>query len=474
MAFQFPANPSDGDIIVRGDLLATYTKATDTWTVGQLNPVAGIPGPAGPKGAKGDKGDIGKGLEIKGVVADAASLPSLGNAGEIYITLDNGYGYVWDNGQWNDLGVVLMGPKGDTGVKGDKGDQGDRGDAGPIGPQGIPGVKGDKGDVGTITVASATNLGGIKIGRGLAIDSSGTASAGVTEVDIETAPVPPGGIRNFEPMYINLGAQQTLTTTTAFTQDNWYQSDTVQVTMPGVANQALIFWFHSSQFYPNNAFPGAGVGGLVAFRGYLGHQLTVTNAVFEGNNQSQVSTGTTHNLTFAYDAPAMAQRWSNKPLVKIDSIAFQPGATLTFQQNVTISKISWSHLYTGLGRLVILPYVDSVGQEGGVNPFKIFGRSLAQFTDPGDVIPPGMTPLEKQQTDSIELKYRINENIAAVDRLLVSYPSGAVHDTLQQCRTDLINMRDLPGTADALNSELKRITDQVNAIADYQFRFETL
>ena len=30
MSFQFPANPSDGDIVVRGNLKATYTLATDT------------------------------------------------------------------------------------------------------------------------------------------------------------------------------------------------------------------------------------------------------------------------------------------------------------------------------------------------------------------------------------------------------------------------------------------------------------
>ena len=53
MAFLFPANPADGDLVVRGDLLATYHADTNTWTVGQLNPVAGIPGPVGPAGPSG-------------------------------------------------------------------------------------------------------------------------------------------------------------------------------------------------------------------------------------------------------------------------------------------------------------------------------------------------------------------------------------------------------------------------------------
>ena len=42
-AFKFPANPSDGDIVVRGDLQAFYNAATNTWRVSQLDQVAGIP-----------------------------------------------------------------------------------------------------------------------------------------------------------------------------------------------------------------------------------------------------------------------------------------------------------------------------------------------------------------------------------------------------------------------------------------------
>ena len=474
MSFQYPANPADGDIIVRGDLLASYSKANDLWTVGKLNPVAGIPGPAGPKGDKGDKGNTGVGLNISGAVADAASLPSAAVDNEIYITLDNGHGWIWEINRWYDMGVVLLGPQGIPGVQGGKGDKGDAGDRGPKGDPGVKGDIGPQGPEGTIPVASSTVLGGIKIGRGLKIDPSGTASAGSTIVDIETTPIPPSYIKTMEPMYLQLGSAQELITTTAFTQDSWV-TDSATVQMPGEANGALIFWFHSSQFYPNTAFPGT-IGGAVAFRGYLGHQLTLQNATFD-NGSTIVGTGTTHHLSFAYDAPAMANRWSNRPVTKIDAVKFNPGASVTFNYQINISKISWSRLTAGLSRLIIFPYIDSDADLGNTNPFAVLGKALSRAgfsADPGEVMPPPFTPIEKQKSDSLDLKYRINETIAEIDRLLVTNTTGAVNTTLQQCRTDLIAMRTMPGTADALNSELKRITDIVNGIADYTFRFETL
>ena len=471
MSFQYPANPADGDIIVRGDLLASYSKAKDLWTVGKLNPVAGIPGPAGPKGDKGDKGDTGVGLKISGVVADAASLPSAAVDNEIYITLDNGHGWIWEINRWYDMGVVLLGPQGIPGVQGGKGDKGDAGDRGPKGDPGEKGDIGPQGPEGSIPVASASVLGGIKIGRGLKIDPSGTASAGVTDVDWETTPLPPSYIKSLQPIYVGLGEAKELVSTSAYSLENWV-TDSQTIQMPGDANGALIFWFHSSQFYPNTAFPGS-VGALVSFRGYLGHQLRVENASFTNGSQL-VGTGSTHNLTFSYDSGSMNNRTSNLPVTKIDEIVFAPGAAVTFNFNVSVSKVSWSRLTSGLSRLIIFPFIDYLADVGRTSPILKLGRALALQQDSGDVIPPPFTPIELQKTDSIELKYRINEATSEIDRLLVSYTSGAVHDTLVQCRADLIAMRNLPGTADALNSELKRITDQVNAISDYQFRFETL
>ena len=70
--FQFPSNPSDGDLVVRGDLQAYYNGALNTWRVSRMNTIAGIPGPPGPPGPQGPPG---QGLEITGSVNTYAGLP---------------------------------------------------------------------------------------------------------------------------------------------------------------------------------------------------------------------------------------------------------------------------------------------------------------------------------------------------------------------------------------------------------------
>ena len=478
MSFQFPANPADGDLVVRGDLLATYDQQSDTWTVGQLNPVAGIPGPQGPQGTTGPKGDPGQGIAIKGTVPDFGSLPSPSTvkAGDVYITLSDGKGYLREaNGAWTDLGIVLQGPQGLKGDKGDQGDAGATGPAGPIGPQGVAGAKGDKGDQGSITVATATELGGIKIGRGLSITPEGQLNAGETEVDIETAPVPPGGIRIFEPIYVGMGSQKELLTTTGYEQAGWVDV-TEAVTLPPKANGAILYWFTASAMYPNTDYPGT-VGQPVHFRAYLGSKLELTNATFENGN-SVVGMGTTHNLALSYDNQAILNRYTNDTQMKVDTINFAPGANVNIRFIVDIAKASWTRLTGGTARLVLIPYVDSVPDTPSAKSALPFHRVIPQAyitaMSAQDELPPPFTPKELQKSDSLDLKARINETIAEVDRQLVTNTSGAVHDTLTQCRTDLLAMRNLPGTAAALNSELLRITQQINAIADYSFPFETL
>ena len=471
--FTYPANPVDGDVIIKGDYQAKYTKSSNTWAVSLIPAGPGIPGPTGPKGDKGDQGDTGDGLDIKGTVPTVSALPTTGAAvGDIYVTEDDSHAHVYKpNGTWFDLGIPLRGPQGVAGVAGavgPAGAQGIPGDRGPQGAQGPPGVQGPQGST-LLPVATASTLGGIKIGRGLSIDASGSASAGLTIVDIETAPIPPGEIRSFEPIYLDMGTSKTETYTTAFSQDNW-STDTKSVQMPGQADGAILFWFHSSQFRLNTAYAGS-IGALVAFRGYLGHTLKITNGTFD-NGANIVGTSSTHNVTFGYDANAMNERWSNIPLTKIDAIKFQPGASVTFDFAVNLAKVSWCRLSAGMCRLIILPYIDLAGQNASVKPFQVMGRALQVLQDPSETAPPKFTPQEMRRADSLDLKYRIKELVATCDQLLVTNTSGAVHNAILQCRADLLAMRSIPGTAFALNSELKRIADQLNAIEDYTFRFE--
>jgi hypothetical protein len=480
--FTYPANPADGDVIIKGDYQATYNKTSNTWAVSLIPTGPGIPGPTGPKGDKGDQGDTGDGLDIKGTVSTVSTLPTTGAAvGDIYITENDSHAHVYKpNGTWFDLGIPLRGPQGVAGVAGavgPAGAQGIPGDRGPQGAQGPPGVQGPQGST-LLPVATKTTLGGIKIGRGLSIDASGSASAGVTIVDIETAPIPVNEVRTFKPIYLNIGTSKTATYSSADSATDWVKY-TEKVSMPAGSNGALLYWFTSSLCYPNTSFPGT-TGQIIAGRAYIGHKLTLTNATFDSNNTAVMATANLHNLTFPYSESAMTTRESAYPTTKIDAIDFTPAANVATEISITysidITRVQWSTITAGSCRIILVPFISSDSQVA-LDPWAramVMLGSAPRAGIIGDEVPPPLTAKEKQKEDSTDLKHMINDCISEIDRLLVTSPSGAVGNALKQHRADLIAMRSLPGTVAALSSELTRITSAVNALADYKFRFETL
>jgi len=141
--------------------------------------IPGVQGPAGNDGATGSQGPAG---------ADGAAGPA---------------------GPKGDTGAAgPTGPKGDQGITGADGPVGAKGDTGPAGPAGADGATGPAGptavsaDAGntrvlgtdgliftpagtggggtyTLPPATATTLGGVKVGTGLTVDGTGTLSATV-------------------------------------------------------------------------------------------------------------------------------------------------------------------------------------------------------------------------------------------------------------------------------------------------------
>ena len=488
MSFQYPANPVDGDIVVRGDLLATYNAQNDTWTVGKLNPVAGIPGPAGPTGPKGDKGDIGDGLEIKGSAPSQGSLPNQAADGDIYVTIDDGHGWVWGNGMWNDLGIILQGPTGATGPQGPKGDIGARGDTGPIGPQGIPGAIGATGPEGTVKVASPSILGGIKIGRGLSILPDGTASAGVTDVDWELTPLPPSGlVKTYEPIYLDIGQNysQDINEPT-FSRYPWIEHPVVNVAWPIGANAAMIWAFNASQMTPRNR--PVIVGHVVAYRAYpITYIKLLSGGVFTGG-QNQMFLQHSHNMAANYsNGDGIKDRWSNQTFSKLDRIFVDDLTTnLQLQMTVDVRLASYVNLNVGMTRLIILPYRDSIGQ-GLIDPQGVNARSRSGPTPTAkerataaavglDIETPPAPPTFTQLNElaSASFKNDIQQMSTAIESYLTDTSlSQAVRDALHQYRADLETAKTLPGSIAAIQSELQRIASGITGIVDYNFRFET-
>ena len=168
----------------------------DTGAAGAAGPKGdtGAAGPAGPKGDQGIQGEqgiqgaAGLGITFKGNVATEAELPSAGQVqGDLWVvtTPAPATSRIWDAGTtaWVNGGPV-QGPQGIAGPQGIPGTDstvpGPTGPKGDTGAQGVAGPKGDNGvagPAGPTAIATATVLGGVKVGTGLAVDADGLLSA---------------------------------------------------------------------------------------------------------------------------------------------------------------------------------------------------------------------------------------------------------------------------------------------------------
>ncbi len=164
---------------------------------GALVGPAGPAGPEGPQGVQGEQGvqgPAGLGIQFKGEVPTYADLPTTGQVqGDLWTVASPtpAHGWAWDaaTSSWVDAGQIqgpqgiqgvqgVAGPVGPAGAKGDTGPAGPAGATGPIGPEGPQGPAGEGADY-TLPVATATVLGGVKVGSGLAVTAEGVLSSAV-------------------------------------------------------------------------------------------------------------------------------------------------------------------------------------------------------------------------------------------------------------------------------------------------------
>jgi hypothetical protein len=120
----------------------------------------GATGATGLSGATGPTGPQGVSVTLIGSVANSASLPSPGSAGDGYITIDSGDLWIWNTvtTSWNDVGQIV-GPQGATGL-GATGATGTAGTNGATGATGTAGTNGATGATGTAGVNGATGATG--------------------------------------------------------------------------------------------------------------------------------------------------------------------------------------------------------------------------------------------------------------------------------------------------------------------------
>jgi len=146
--------------------------------------IQGAVGSTGNEGTQGVSGTNGTSVSLKGSVATFAVLPStLNTAGDLYVVLLDGNGYVWSGTIWTNVGPI-RGPSGVDGMQGIQGLIGLTGAASLIaGPQGIQGITGTTGNTGLTGNTGETGTQGVQGVQGLTGDQGIQGTVGTDGID---------------------------------------------------------------------------------------------------------------------------------------------------------------------------------------------------------------------------------------------------------------------------------------------------
>jgi hypothetical protein len=131
-------------------------------------------------------------IQIQGSVADFASLPGTSTIGYLYVTADNGHGYVWDGAAWIDVGQIQ-------------------------GPQGIQGLQGVDGNAATLQVGTVTTG---APGSSATVTNVGTATEAVFDFAIPQGTAGTDGAAGADGLGFTGGSYNGATGIVTFTSDD--------------------------------------------------------------------------------------------------------------------------------------------------------------------------------------------------------------------------------------------------------------
>ena len=506
MSFQFPANPADGDVVIRlvngVQIKGTYNQETNTWEVGELPEEPGVPGPAGPKGTQGDKGDPGQNLNVSGIVNDVTDLPpSNDHIFQFWIVDNTNTLYYSDGAQWFNLGSPIQGPIGEDGTDGTDGEDGTNGEDGTgwydtqvidqrpanyqvtfLSNDGLTfttdNIMGPQGEPGTLQVASETNLGAIKIGRGLSISPDGTANAGQTEVNLETTPVTNGNQLAYNPQFTLIGQQITDYGQLGKWEGGEITNTTISMKMPDNANRASINLFAADAIRPHPDYPNID-NFWYGFRGYYFFRLGLTNARYAGINATSLGWFSTHNMALCTNPGTVASRSDNNGTSKFDLIEFTPGATIELTYSIE-NVVSGNLLFNSpQARLIVTPFrvaEDDVFSAEDPNVLRTVGdvvyygsnRSNQEALNQLGREDPGIPDLPTEEEGAENLKYIIQTATEQINAEL----TYVENPRLVEIRDLLRGARDLPGTEQEIIAVVYPLVEESSALMNYSFRFE--
>jgi hypothetical protein len=501
-SFQFPANPSDGDIVVRGNLQAFYNAATNTWRVSEIPTAPGIPGPPGPPGPIGPPG---QGVQISGAVATAADLPAPNAAQFEFWIVDDTNELYWSDGlTWTNFGGPIQGPQGIEGPAGADGTNGQNGRGwydtsidesngeykvtflsndgltfttdNLKGPPGNDGEDGNDGQdfTGNFPCATTDTIGAIRLGQGLSKDTACVVSVDLEDVPVESDPVtgtPLGAAVFYAPIQINLGERKDFRAISNSQNNTTWSSGSTTVTMPSGADGAILFYFASTSMKANAQSTNANFRN---FRAYVIHKLRLTGATYTDGFAEIMRHSHFHNLTIRNDQ--QTEKESILPLTKVNDIQFDTGAQVTFSYNLDIEKAGQTYLKGGDCRIVVYPYrrsdspiVDGRGVYTG--PVEYGDVAFYNEEDAAEIERPPVTEEDMKIEAASDAKQGIEIYFNRINAYL-DYATEQERVQLLDLRDQLFAVRNLSGSYEDIGDHLVDLAAQIDNIVHFRFPFE--
>lgn len=501
-AFQFPANPSDGDIVVRGDLQAFYNAATNTWRVSQLDQVAGIPGPPGPAGPPGPTGE---GITISGVVDTETDLP-LPNQHqyEFWFVDDVNEVFISNGNEWINAGGPIRGPQGEKGEDGANGTNGQNGrgwydtdidtsddqykiqflsndglgftTANLKGPQGEPGQDGQDGQDGKdfdgqIPLATTSSTGVVQIGNGIDVDTAGVISVDIDEVEVDRDTNNNYSL-SFVPSYFNEVDNKT-SSTVSYSYNSLPSVQTGTMEVPARANGAIVYFFAGSNVANNfNAPSGYGLNWTIFAR--LTSTLTFSGLKFV-STANQLAIPMTHN----YSIGGEKRRGSESPAFKVGQVTF-PFGTISTNVNVTTTLNGFQRATVRYGRcrVILVPYRDTEDVEGwnAMTPEErvaVYDSSEPMpDSDPFQPYPPDTEEDIKDQ-QAAEIGWQMSQELNLIDIALNGQYSSASaeRNRLLETRQNILDLQLLSASAEDVQLALTNYGSAVSDLTEFNFLF---
>ena len=255
------------------------------------------------------------------------------------------------------------------------------------------------------------------------------------------------------------------------------QTQTESFTMPAGANAAIVIYGGSVLHAASDADTARSV--------HTAHRLRIRNGAtwvpINGTTRNDYIGSVQKSIVAINDANALATREHRRTFQKTDMIQFSEGATVVFENTMTVQKGGRARIQCRAGRVTVIPFTIATGSlPQSVNTFSEEENDQA-WLDYVNATSPPLTPAEDAIDLGRSLRDRMRRAISALDSRKLHAPVGSPKTQadyeeqigLLWSLLDAENLLSYDATAAALEPIFEEISKPEYGVADlFQYEIE--